>query len=59
MAFGAPTKIWKLNLDLVKGGTRGWDYAVTEASLDYGSRVVSTCLINKVTKYIMILDLCL
>lgn len=45
MAFGAPTKIWKLNLDLVKGSTRGWDYAVNEASLDYGSRIVSTCLI--------------
>lgn len=39
MAFGAPTKIWKLNLDLVKGSTRGWDYAVNEASLDYGSRI--------------------
>ena len=41
MAFGRPTKIWKLDLNRVKNGTRGWDYAVTEASLDYGGRIVS------------------
>lgn len=40
MAFGEPTKIWKLSLDKVQGGIRGWDFAVTEASLDYGSRIV-------------------
>ncbi len=40
MAFGEPTKIWRLSLEKVKGGTGGWDYAVTEASLDYGSRIV-------------------
>ena len=41
MAFGEPTKIWKLKIDRVQGGSRGWDYAVTEASLDYGGRIVS------------------
>lgn len=41
MAFGKPTKYWQLNYAKAKGGIRGWDSAVAEASEIYKTRMVS------------------
>ena len=41
MAFGKPTKYWKLDIDKVDGGTKVYDEAVQKASDVYVSRMVS------------------
>lgn len=46
MAFGKPTKYWKLNPDKVKGGKSAWDSAVTEASEIYKERMHNLCCDN-------------
>ena len=41
MAFGKPTKYWRLNLDNVPHGSSAWDKGVIEASNIYKKRMVS------------------
>lgn len=40
MAFGNPTKYWQLNVENIIGGSKAWDKAVTEASIEYFNRMV-------------------
>ncbi|KAK7590127.1 hypothetical protein V9T40_001740 [Parthenolecanium corni] len=46
MAFGAPTKVWRLSIEKVPGGRTAYDHGVREASLDYGGRVHNLFLDN-------------
>lgn len=46
MAFGKPTKYWKLNPEMVKGGGAAWDSAVTEASEMFKGRRLNLCSDN-------------
>ncbi|KAM6967744.1 transmembrane protein 222-like [Aplochiton taeniatus] len=47
MAFGRPTKYWKLNVDQVCGnGPTTWDKAVHDASDEYKSRQHNLCCDN-------------
>lgn len=41
MAFGNPTRYWKLNPKLAAGAQNGWDRSVTEASDEYKTRMVN------------------
>jgi len=45
MAFGYPTKYWQLDIRTIIGGSKAWDKAVNEASIEYFNRMV--ILINK------------
>ena len=40
MAFGKPTKYWKLDPELATGGKKGWDEGVAKASNIYCGRIV-------------------
>lgn len=40
MAFGAPTRYWKLNPAKALNGADGWDKGVAEASTIYNGRIV-------------------
>lgn len=40
MAFGNPTKYWQLDIRTVPGGSKTWDKAVNEASIEYFNRMV-------------------
>lgn len=40
MAFGNPTKYWQLDVENIIGGSKAWDKAVTEASIEYFNRMV-------------------
>jgi len=40
MAFGNPTKYWQLDIRTINGGSRAWDKAVSEASIEYFNRMV-------------------
>lgn len=40
MAFGSPTKYWQLDIRTVIGGSKAWDKAVNEASIEYFNRMV-------------------
>ena len=42
MAFGRPTKYWKLDINKVDGGTEAYDEAIQKASDVYVSRMVSS-----------------
>lgn len=44
MAFGKPTKYWKLDINKVNGGIEAYDEAVQKASDVYVSRMVSSLL---------------
>ena len=46
MAFGWPTRYWKLEPGLAKGGPGGWDAGVTEASDIYKGRMHNLCCDN-------------
>lgn len=46
MAFGRPTKYWRLQPSLARGGVAGWDQAVTEASEIYKGRMHNLCCDN-------------
>nr|AEE62102.1 unknown [Dendroctonus ponderosae] len=46
MAFGRPTKYWKLNANAARGGAAGWDSAVSEASDIYKTRMHNLCCDN-------------
>lgn len=41
MAFGKPTKYWKLDINKVDGGVEAYDEAIQKASDVYVSRMVS------------------
>lgn len=45
MAFGWPTKYWKLNINKVIDGQQGWDDAIRQASDIYMQRMVMSMLI--------------
>ena len=42
MAFGRPTKYWRLDIDKVPHGSSAWDKGVIEASNIYKKRMVNT-----------------
>ena len=44
MAFGKPTKYWRLDLDKVPHGSSAWDKGVIEASNIYKKRMVNVSL---------------
>ncbi|XP_063242972.1 transmembrane protein 222 isoform X2 [Bacillus rossius redtenbacheri] len=46
MAFGRPTKYWRLKPQLARGGSTGWDNAVFEASEVYKTRMHNLCCDN-------------
>ncbi|XP_025418202.1 transmembrane protein 222 [Sipha flava] len=39
MAFGYPTKYWQLDVKHITGGSKAWDKAVNEASIEYFNRM--------------------
>ncbi|XP_076357258.1 transmembrane protein 222 isoform X1 [Tachypleus tridentatus] len=39
MAFGKPTKYWKLDPDLASGGNQAWNSAIRDASEEYSHRM--------------------
>jgi transmembrane protein 222 len=41
MAFGKPTKFWKLDVSKVLGGEAAWDRAIILASEEYKGRMVN------------------
>ncbi|XP_076291552.1 transmembrane protein 222 [Lasioglossum baleicum] len=57
MAFGKPTKYWQLNHVKAKGGARGWDAGVAEASEIYKSRMHNLCCDNCHSHVAMALNL--
>ncbi|XP_076357259.1 transmembrane protein 222 isoform X2 [Tachypleus tridentatus] len=42
MAFGKPTKYWKLDPDLASGGNQAWNSAIRDASEEYSHRMGSS-----------------
>ncbi|XP_066249733.1 transmembrane protein 222 [Euwallacea similis] len=46
MAFGRPTKYWRLDPNIAQGGIHGWDCAIAEASEIYKSRMHNLCCDN-------------
>lgn len=40
MAFGDPTKYWQLDITTISGGTKAWDKAVNESSIEYFNKMV-------------------
>jgi len=44
MAFGSPTKYWQLDVNTIHGGSKAWDKAVNEASIEYFNRMVIVIL---------------
>lgn len=40
MAFGDPTKYWQLDITTIPGGTKAWDKAVNESSIEYFNKMV-------------------
>jgi len=46
MAFGRPTKYWKLDPNFARGGAPGWDGGVSEASEIYKNRMHNLCCDN-------------
>ncbi|KAL0268390.1 UNVERIFIED_CONTAM: hypothetical protein PYX00_010352 [Menopon gallinae] len=57
MAFGKPTKYWQLSPANARGGTEGWDRAVSEASEEYKSRNHNLCIDNCHSHVAMALNL--
>ncbi|XP_046995511.1 transmembrane protein 222 [Schistocerca americana] len=57
MAFGKPTKYWRLRPELAAGGTSGWDRAVIDASEEYKSRMHNLCCDNCHSHVAMALNL--
>ncbi|GAU97956.1 hypothetical protein RvY_09171 [Ramazzottius varieornatus] len=46
MAFGAPTRYWKLDPAKALSGADGWDKGVAEASTIYNGRIHNLCCDN-------------
>ena len=44
MAFGKPTKYWRLDLEKIPHGSSAWDKGVIEASNIYKKRMVTSFL---------------
>ncbi|XP_069051592.1 transmembrane protein 222 isoform X1 [Lepisosteus oculatus] len=58
MAFGKPTKYWKLNVNKVyAGGSSAWDTAVHDASEEYKHRMHNLCCDNCHSHVAMALNL--
>ncbi|KAJ8273442.1 hypothetical protein GJAV_G00101660 [Gymnothorax javanicus] len=58
MAFGRPTKYWKLDVRKVRaGGPEAWDRAVSEASVEYQHRMHNLCCDNCHSHVAMALNL--
>jgi transmembrane protein 222 len=47
MAFGKPTKFWKLDVSKVLGGEAAWDRAIILASEEYKGRMVNNIITFK------------
>jgi hypothetical protein len=55
MAFGYPTKYWQLDVKHITGGSKAWDKAVNEASIEYFNRMV---IFLQILYYYLIKEVC-
>ncbi|XP_055334977.1 transmembrane protein 222-like [Paramacrobiotus metropolitanus] len=46
MAFGRPTRYWRLDPFKAVNGVSGWDHAIAEASTEYNGRIHNLCCDN-------------
>lgn len=56
MAFGNPTKYWQLDINTVSGGSKAWDKAVNEASIEYFNRMVYSVILILELIYFKIIE---